>query len=234
MHLRRSLAVALVVFVTGVASAGAQTVFEPPRLPDGKPDLQGVWDFRTLTPLQRPEDQADKAVLTAEEAAEVESQAAARTAEANAPSEVRTEPLPVGGDVGVNADAPAVKAVLVEPDSEWRWLHPVDGVDPADADPDFHTAFITSDYDDASWETGKDREGPTGGFGYGDDSGVDIGTPEGEKDDEGRAFRRGAYFRHRFTTKKQLSNLELRCQRDDGKGDLAPVDQNENESARPP
>ncbi len=99
MHLR-SLAVALVVFVTGVASAGAQTAFEPRRLADGSPDLQGVWDFRTLTPLQRPEDQADKAVLTAEEAAEVESQAAARTAAANAPSEVRTEPLPVGGDIG--------------------------------------------------------------------------------------------------------------------------------------
>ena len=95
----QNLAVATVLLAVFASSAAAQT-FEPARLPDGRPDLQGVWDFRTLTPLQRPEDQADRAVLTAEEAAEVESQAAARTAEANAPSEVRTEPLPVGGDVG--------------------------------------------------------------------------------------------------------------------------------------
>ena len=94
----RNLAVTTVLLAVFASSAAAQT-FEPARLPDGRPNLQGVWDFRTLTPLQRPEDQADK-VLTAEEAAEVESQAAARTAEANAPSEVRTEPLPVGGDVG--------------------------------------------------------------------------------------------------------------------------------------
>ena len=25
-----------------------------PRLPDGKPDLQGVWDFSSVTPLQAP------------------------------------------------------------------------------------------------------------------------------------------------------------------------------------
>ena len=73
---------------------------EPPRLPDGRPDLQGVWDFRTLTPLQRPEDLGDKAVLTAEEVAAVEARAAESTASANAPSEIRSEPLPVGGDVG--------------------------------------------------------------------------------------------------------------------------------------
>ena len=35
----------------------------------GDPDLQGVWDFRTITPLERPEELADKEVLTAEEAA---------------------------------------------------------------------------------------------------------------------------------------------------------------------
>ena len=78
--------------------AGAQPASSVPRLPDGTPDLQGVWDFRTLTPLQRPEDQA--AELTAEEAAEVEAAAVQRAIEADRPSEVRTEPLPAGGDVG--------------------------------------------------------------------------------------------------------------------------------------
>ena len=38
----------------------------------GAPDLQGVWDFRTITPLERPRELADKAVLTAEEAAAFE------------------------------------------------------------------------------------------------------------------------------------------------------------------
>jgi hypothetical protein len=41
----------------------------------GDPDLQGVWDFRTITPLQRPEELASKEVLTSEEAAELEEEA---------------------------------------------------------------------------------------------------------------------------------------------------------------
>jgi len=36
----------------------------------GDPDLQGVWDYRTLTPLERPRDLAGKEVFTEEEAAE--------------------------------------------------------------------------------------------------------------------------------------------------------------------
>ena len=35
----------------------------------GKPNLQGVWDFRSLTPMERPENIAGKEVFTEEEAA---------------------------------------------------------------------------------------------------------------------------------------------------------------------
>ena len=43
-----------------------------PRTPWGTPDLNGVWDFRTLTPFERPEELADQAFFTEEEAAQYE------------------------------------------------------------------------------------------------------------------------------------------------------------------
>ena len=49
-----------------------------PRLPDGRPDLQGVWDFGSVTPLQRPSTLADKEFLTEEDVSALEAQAAAR------------------------------------------------------------------------------------------------------------------------------------------------------------
>src|ERR1700740_2943714 len=44
----------------------------PPHTPDGKPDLQGVWNSATLTPLQRPANGpgAGKEFFTPEEAAQ--------------------------------------------------------------------------------------------------------------------------------------------------------------------
>ena len=42
------------------------------RTPDGHPDISGVWDFRTVTPLERPEQFADKEFLTEEEVAAYE------------------------------------------------------------------------------------------------------------------------------------------------------------------
>jgi hypothetical protein len=41
------------------------------KTPWGDPDLQGVWDYWTFTPLERPNDLKDKAVLTDEEAAQL-------------------------------------------------------------------------------------------------------------------------------------------------------------------
>ena len=41
----------------------------PPLPAWGAPDLQGVWDYRTMTPLQRPREFADQSVFTDEQAA---------------------------------------------------------------------------------------------------------------------------------------------------------------------
>ena len=60
----------------GAASAVAQT--DAPRTAWGQPDLQGVWDFRTITPLQRPENLADQEFLTEEEAANLDQAAVDR------------------------------------------------------------------------------------------------------------------------------------------------------------
>ncbi len=45
---------------------------QSPRTPDGRPDLQGTWNFSSLTPLERPAQFAGKPVLTEAEAAEFE------------------------------------------------------------------------------------------------------------------------------------------------------------------
>ncbi len=59
-------------FALAAPVALAQESGDIPRLVDGLPDLQGTWDFRTITPLQRPREFADQEVLTAEQAAEFE------------------------------------------------------------------------------------------------------------------------------------------------------------------
>ena len=68
--------VVIFVALVGVVPAHAQSAV--PRTAWGTPDLQGIWDFRTITPLQRPEDLGDQEFLTEEEASEREQAAVER------------------------------------------------------------------------------------------------------------------------------------------------------------
>lgn len=52
--------------------ADTAKAWTPPRNANGQPDLQGVWDYRTLTPLERPKELGTKAFFTEAEAAEYE------------------------------------------------------------------------------------------------------------------------------------------------------------------
>ena len=61
---------AIAAFAPAETAAQADGSMEPPRTPWGAPDLQGVWDFRSLTPMERPEELADIENFTAEQAAE--------------------------------------------------------------------------------------------------------------------------------------------------------------------
>ena len=86
----------------GTVPAAAQIAV--PRTAWGHPDLQGIWDFSTITPLERPEELADKAFWTAEEAANLEQEVvdrdgrllarAAETTEAAAQIDFRADGTP--------------------------------------------------------------------------------------------------------------------------------------------
>ncbi len=51
----------------------------------GDPDLQGVWDYGTITPLERPDEFVDKEVLSSGEAAALEAEAVRNNADADRP-----------------------------------------------------------------------------------------------------------------------------------------------------
>ena len=79
MRARVFVALFTIVAYIGIASplAVAQTASgvgdqsTVPRQPDGRPDLEGVWDFRSRTPLERPAETGDQTARTDEEAAAV-------------------------------------------------------------------------------------------------------------------------------------------------------------------
>ena len=75
--LRIVLTAATIVALIPIAVAGQTRTatsdgWTPPDTAWGDPDLQGIWDFRTITPMERPSQFAGKQVLTDEEAATFE------------------------------------------------------------------------------------------------------------------------------------------------------------------
>jgi hypothetical protein len=67
----------LPVVIQAQTSQGRAVKSSVPRTADGHPDLQGVWDFRTITPLERPDAFGGKETLSDDEVSQVEAQARA-------------------------------------------------------------------------------------------------------------------------------------------------------------
>ena len=97
-RLRTSLStVAAVVVIVSLSAVPAVAQRAAPQTAWGQPDLPGVRDIRSITPLQRPERLENQEFLTEEEAAEREQAAVARDAAAWDREARRTE---AGGNVG--------------------------------------------------------------------------------------------------------------------------------------
>jgi hypothetical protein len=79
MRRRPAWILAALLVISG-AGLGAQRQTAVPRMPDGRPDLQGTWDLRTATPLERRKEFAGKPFFTPQEAADFERREAQRIA----------------------------------------------------------------------------------------------------------------------------------------------------------
>ena len=119
------------------------------------------------------------------------------------------QPFAIGPTPG-DSNEKTTRLTIIDGGGEWRWLHPLDGLDPEAQLDGFHRQFPQLDFDDSKWQQSM---GSSAGFHYGINSeglgGVHLGEPEEDK-------RYSAYFRHRFTTTEAFQSLQLHCQRDDG------------------
>ena len=115
MALRAVVSVSLLLVLPVIAGAQPAEGGAVARTPWGDPDLQAVWDYRTLTPVERPEEFGDKAVLTDEEAAELEAEAIRNNVDRVPP------PGSVGGynrfwlDFGTNVISGGRTSLIIDP-----------------------------------------------------------------------------------------------------------------------
>jgi hypothetical protein len=87
--------------IASCALAQAPKPYAGPRMPDGHPDLQGTYDLATLTPLERPP--GVQALLSKEEAARREAQAALQRQQGDQAIKADRSAPPKGGDGSTGA-----------------------------------------------------------------------------------------------------------------------------------
>ena len=107
-----TLAIVFVVAPLAPVPASGQTAgWTAPRTANGQPDIQGIWDYRTITTLERAARFGNKQFLTEEEAAALERE---KLDSDNAPPEERVHSggaFPTGGrTVGSGVDQQSVNS----------------------------------------------------------------------------------------------------------------------------
>jgi hypothetical protein len=92
----------LYLTIAVIAPASAEQPGAVARMADGHPDLQGVWDYRTITPMERPAALGTKAFFSDEEAAAWERDENQRLDRDSMDLETGTSIYPRGGVVPYN------------------------------------------------------------------------------------------------------------------------------------
>ena len=95
-HLAAFVTVVAIAYLGPIPAAGQgeaddEATWTAPRLPDGRPDLQGYWTTQTFTPLERPDYLAGKEFFTEEAAAALQQQFAAEGVDPVARSAINLE-----------------------------------------------------------------------------------------------------------------------------------------------
>ena len=94
----------LLLSIMSLHQAFAQPEYQPPLTEHGQPDLQGVWNNSSRTPLQRPAALGTKRFYTEQEAADLHSQAQQEDQQKAAPIDPNRAPPEAGGAIMFQAD----------------------------------------------------------------------------------------------------------------------------------